>query len=119
MNLVKRIAAQAGVGLDGVKLEIRKSAPRQKMFGQTTRDGVLRLFPSSEVTLCVAITQPGSVVHSNVSRPNGLIGDAGSSVDPTSNHFMMRLYGPVARAQLIQDLIQRRPGGHSPAGRLH
>jgi hypothetical protein len=47
MNLVKRIAAQAGVGLDGVKLEIRKSAPRQGMFGQTTRDGVIRLFPNA------------------------------------------------------------------------
>jgi hypothetical protein len=47
MNLVKRIAAQAGVGLDGVKLEIRKSAPRQGMFGQTTREGVIRLFPNA------------------------------------------------------------------------
>jgi hypothetical protein len=33
--------------LDGVKLEIRKSAPHQGMFGQTTRDGVIRLFPNA------------------------------------------------------------------------
>ena len=47
MNLVKRIAAQAGVGLDGVKLRIHKSAPRQGMFGQITPDGVLRLYPNA------------------------------------------------------------------------
>jgi hypothetical protein len=35
-DLVKRIAAQAGVGLDGVKLRIHKSAPSQGMFGETT-----------------------------------------------------------------------------------
>jgi hypothetical protein len=45
MDLVKRIAAQAGVGLDGVKVRIHKSAPRQGMFGQTTPDGVLHLYP--------------------------------------------------------------------------
>jgi hypothetical protein len=47
MDLVKRIAAQAGVGLDGVKVRIHKSAPRQGMFGQTTPDGVLHLYPNA------------------------------------------------------------------------
>lgn len=47
MNLVKRIAAHAGVGLDGVKVRIHKSAPRQGMFGQTTPDGVLHLYPNA------------------------------------------------------------------------
>jgi hypothetical protein len=45
--VVERIAAEAGVGLDGVEVEIHKSAPRQGMFGQTTPDGVLRLFPNA------------------------------------------------------------------------
>jgi hypothetical protein len=47
MGLVKQIAAKAGVGLDGVKLQIHRSAPRQGMFGQTTPDGVLHLFPNA------------------------------------------------------------------------
>jgi hypothetical protein len=47
MDLVERIAAQAGVGLDGVKVRIHKSAPRQGMFGQTTPDGVLHLYPNA------------------------------------------------------------------------
>ena len=46
-NLVRQIAAQAGVGLDGVKVRIHKSAPRQGMFGQTTPDGVLHLYPNA------------------------------------------------------------------------
>jgi len=45
MDLVKRIAAQAGVGLDGVKVRIHKSAPRQGMFGQTTPDGACTCTP--------------------------------------------------------------------------
>jgi hypothetical protein len=35
------------VGLDGVKVRIHKSAPRQGMFGQTTPDGVLHLYPNA------------------------------------------------------------------------
>ena len=46
-NLVKRIAVQAGVGLDGVRFRIHKSAPHPGMFGQTTRDGVLHLYPNA------------------------------------------------------------------------
>ena len=39
MNVVRQVAARAGVGLDGVEVRIRKSAPRQGMFGRTDRDG--------------------------------------------------------------------------------
>jgi hypothetical protein len=46
-TLVKRIAAQAGVGLDGVKFRIHKTAPSQGMFGETTPDGVLHLYPNA------------------------------------------------------------------------
>jgi hypothetical protein len=34
-------------GLAGVKVRIHKSAPRQGMFGQTTPDGVLHLYPNA------------------------------------------------------------------------
>jgi hypothetical protein len=46
-TLVKRIAAQAGVGLDGVKFRIHRSAPSQGMFGETTPDGILHLYPNA------------------------------------------------------------------------
>ena len=47
MNVVRQVAARAGVGLDGVEVRIRKSAPRQGMFGRTDRDGVLHLYPNA------------------------------------------------------------------------
>ena len=47
MNVVRQVAARAGVGLDGVEVRIRKSAPRPGMFGRTDRNGVLHLYPNA------------------------------------------------------------------------
>jgi hypothetical protein len=47
MDVVRQVAARAGVGLDGVEVRIRKSAPRPGMFGRTDRNGVLHLYPNA------------------------------------------------------------------------
>jgi hypothetical protein len=47
MDVVRQVATRAGVGLDGVEVRIRKSAPRPGMFGRTDRNGVLHLYPNA------------------------------------------------------------------------